>query len=314
MWAEQFDGDIADLFALQNEITSRIAIALNLELTSREATRSTEQPDALDYLLRGRAAYWDWRGPPPSRDRLAETTSLFEHALALDPRSVDAESWVAYMLFFRVGSGWSESPAADLQRADELVGQALEASPRDWFAHHVKGMLLLRSQGRCEEVISEYETALALNPNWLPSLNQLALCKIMTGSIEDAIPLVEQAIRLSPRDPLIRPFYANMGIAHLLQSHTDEAILCFEKARGTGFGWPYSFLAAIYGLRGEIEKAAANLAEARRQYPDGRYSSIARRKATGLYSIPGYWGVPEVAALFEATYFAGLRKAGMAEE
>jgi len=314
LWAEQFDGDIADLFALQNEITSRIAIALNLELTSREATRSTEQPDALDYLLRGRAAYWDWRGPPPSRDRLAETTSLFEHALALDPRSVDAESWVAYMLFFRVGSGWSESPAADLQRADELVGQALEASPRDWFAHHVKGMLLLRSQGRCEEAISEYETALALNPNWLPSLNQLAFCKIMTGSIEDAIPLVEQAIRLSPRDPLIRPFYANMGIAHLLQSHTDEAILCFEKARGTGFGWPYSFLAAIYGLRGEIEKAAANLAEARRQYPDGRYSSIARRKATGLYSIPGYWGVPKVAALFEATYFAGLRKAGMPEE
>jgi len=224
LWAEQFDGDIADLFALQNEITSRIAIALNLELTSREA------------------------------------------------------------------------------------------SPRDWFAHHVKGMLLLRSQGRCEEAISEYETALALNPNWLPSLNQLAFCKIMTGSIEDAIPLVEQAIRLSPRDPLIRPFYANMGIAHLLQSHTDEAILCFEKARGTGFGWPYSFLAAIYGLRGEIEKAAANLAEARRQYPDGRYSSIARRKATGLYSIPGYWGVPEVAALFEATYFAGLRKAGMPEE
>src|SRR5215472_2217690 len=116
LWAEQFDGDIGDLFALQNEITSRIAIALNLELTSREATRSTEQPDALDFILRGRAAYWDWKGPPPSRDRLAETTSLFERALALDPRSVDAESWVAYVLWLRVGSGSSESPAADLQR------------------------------------------------------------------------------------------------------------------------------------------------------------------------------------------------------
>ena len=75
-----------------------------------------------------------------------------------------------------------------------------------------------------------------------------------------------------------------------------------------------SFLAAIYGLRGETDKAAANLAEARRLFPDGRYSSIARRKATGLYQIPGYWGVPKVAALFEATYFAGLRKAGMPEE
>ena len=122
LWAEQFDGDIGDLFALQNEITSRIAIALNLELTSREATRPTEHPDALDYILRGRAAYWDWQGPAPTRDRLAETTSLFERALALDPRSVEAESWVALMLYFREGS---ESPAADLQRADELVGRAL---------------------------------------------------------------------------------------------------------------------------------------------------------------------------------------------
>ena len=309
LWAEQFDGDIGDLFELQNEITSRIAIALNLELTSREATRSTEQPDALDYLLRGRAAYWDWQGAR-SRDRFAETTRLFERALALDPRSGEAKSWVAFMLFLR-----EEPTAADLQRADELVVQALEASPRDGFAHQVKGLLLLRVQGRCDEAIPEFETALALNRNWLSALNQLAWCKIMTGSIEDAIPLVEQAIRLSPRDPLIRLFYTNMGIAHLLQSHTDEAILWFEKARGAAvFAFPYSFLAAIYGLRGETDKAAANLAEARRQFPDGRYSSIARRKAQGLYSIPGYWGVPKVAALFETTYFAGLRKAGMPEE
>ena len=140
------------------------------------------------------------------------------------------------------------------------------------------------------------------------------MCKIMTGSIEDAIPLVEQAIRLSPRDPVIRVFYTNMGIAHLLQSHTDEAILWFEKARYPAqFAFPYSFLAAIYGLRGETDKAAANLAEARRLFPNN-YSSIARRKAQGLWSIPGYWGVPKVAALFEATYFAGLRKAGMPEE
>jgi hypothetical protein len=70
--AEQFDGDIGDLFALQNEITSRIAIALNLEMTSREAARPTEHPDALDFILRGRAAYWDGKGPPTSRHRLAE--------------------------------------------------------------------------------------------------------------------------------------------------------------------------------------------------------------------------------------------------
>ena len=72
---------MADLFALQNEITSRIAIALNVELTSREAVRPADNPDALDYILRGRAEYWK----PNSREKFAETTRLYEQALALDP-------------------------------------------------------------------------------------------------------------------------------------------------------------------------------------------------------------------------------------
>jgi len=140
LWAEQFDGDIGDLFALQNEITSRIAIALNLELTSREATRPTEQPDALDHLLRGRAAYWDWQRAR-SRDRLAETTRLFERALVLDPRSVEAESWVALMLYFREGSGWSESPAADLQR--------MSLSDEPWRHRRVTGSHITSKAACC---------------------------------------------------------------------------------------------------------------------------------------------------------------------
>jgi adenylate cyclase len=309
LWAEQFDGDTGDLFALQNEITSRIAIALNLELTSREAARPTDNPDALDYLLQGRAAYWK----PNSREKWAETIGSFEHALALDQHSVEAQAWLANALVGRATDGWSVSASADLRRAEELVDAAMAAAPRNWFAHYAKAGIR-RFQGRCEEAIPEYETALILNPNWINALDWLAWCRLMSGSIEEAIPLEERAIRLSPRDPYIRNLYTNIGIAHLLQSHADEAILWFEKARGPGSGFPYSFLAAIYGLRGEAEKATANLAEARRLYPDGRYSSIARRKAQGVGGPPGYWGVPKVAALFEATYFAGLRQAGMPEE
>ena len=112
----------------------------------------------------------------------------------------------------------------------------------------------------------------------------------MTGSIEEAIPLDEQAIRLSPGDPYLQNYYQDMGIIYLLLSRSNEAIVWFEKARHPGLDWPYSFLAAIYALRGESEKAAANLAEAGRLCPDGRYSSIARRKATGISGPPGYWG------------------------
>ena len=72
LWAERFDGDTSDLFALQDEITSRIAVALNLELLGAEAARSTKHPDAMDYILRGRAVYL--KGP--TRDNYEQAISF----------------------------------------------------------------------------------------------------------------------------------------------------------------------------------------------------------------------------------------------
>jgi TolB-like protein len=180
LWVDQFDSDISDLLALQNDITSRIAITLNVELSRREAAAPTNNPDALDYILRGRAAYW--KTGLQSRDLFAETLGLYERALALDPRSVEAQSQVANMLAIRAGNGWTESPASDFRRAEELVEQALAASPRDYLAHYAKGSVL-RFQGRCDQAIPDYERALESNPNWLNSLDFLAACKMMTGSM-----------------------------------------------------------------------------------------------------------------------------------
>jgi TolB-like protein len=84
LWAERFNGDMTDLFALEDEVTSRIAVALGIELIAAEAARSTEHPDALDYILRGRAAF----STPRTHGNYAEAIGLFERALALDPRSV----------------------------------------------------------------------------------------------------------------------------------------------------------------------------------------------------------------------------------
>ena len=313
LWAERFDRDTGDLFALQNEITSRIAVALNLELTGREAARPGANPDAVDYILRGRAAYWK----PASREQRAETISLFQRALALDPDSVEAESSLANELAARVTDGWSDSPKADVARAEELVARALATSPRNALAHYAKGGVL-RVQGRCEEAIPEYETIIALGErNWVYvyTLNFLGRCKFLTGSIEEVIPLSEQAIRLSPRDPYIYIPFSQIGQVHLLQSRTDEAILWFEKARSahSGLAGNHALLASAHALKGETERAAAELAEARR-LSSGRYSSIARLRAAGYAGTPSYWGVPKIRTLFETTYFAGLRKAGMTEE
>jgi TolB-like protein/DNA-binding winged helix-turn-helix (wHTH) protein len=308
LWAERFDRDIGDLFALQNEITSRIATALGVELIAAEAARPTDNPDAVDYILRGRAAGLK----PNSRDTIAERISMFERALALDPQSAEAQSLLANALADRVLDGVTDSAAADMARAEGLVAQALAVSPRSPQAHLAKGQVV-RAQGRCEEAIPEYETVLAINRNAANVLNVLAGCKLSTGSIEEVIPLEEQAIRLSPRDPRIGHFYRTIGNVHLLQSRTDEAIVWLEKARSAVPELPFvhALLASAYGLKGDTERAAAELAEARRLRGEGAYLSIAQVKAFS----GGYGGAaPKTRALFDATYIPGLRKAGVPEE
>jgi adenylate cyclase len=168
----------------------------------------------------------------------------------------------------------------------------------------------LRVHRRYVEAIPEYETALASNRNWVHALGPLGECKLFAGSIDDMIQLVERAIRLSPRDAVIGIWYFRIGLAHLLQSRIEDAIVWLEKACGANPELPYahSHLASAYALRGETEGSAIELAEARKLSRDGRYSSITRLQATA------YYGVPKVRALFEATYFTGLRKAGMPEE
>ena len=187
----------------------------------------------------------------------------------------------------------------------------MATSPRYAFAHHVKGHVLLALRG-WEEAIAEYEAALASNHNLVAALHGLALCKLCAGSIGEVPQLMEQAIRLSPRDPGNGHCYDLIGIVHLLQSHIEEAIVWLEKARGALPGVPvfHSHLASAYALSGETERAAAELAEARRLGRGDFVGSIARVKASGVLRM----STPKTLALAELTFLAGLRKAGMPEE
>jgi adenylate cyclase len=307
LWADRFDRATGDLFALQNEITTMIAVALKRELVAAEAAHRSAHPDVLEYILRARAAY----AKPVSHHRNVEGIVLLERALALDPRSVEAQSMMASALAGRVLNGLTASAAADLERAKGLSEQALAASPGSPLAHMAKGQVL-RAQRRYAEAIPEYETVLASDRNWVYAYFALGQCKLQTGSIEEAIPLFEQAIRLSPRDTELGVWYQQIGNVHLLQSRTDEAITWLEKARNNTPEHPTirADLAAAYALGGEIDLAAAELVEARRLSPDDRYSSIARLKAARNFGVL----IPKIRALSEATYYAGLRKAGMREE
>jgi tetratricopeptide (TPR) repeat protein len=305
LWAERFDRDIGDLFALQNEITSRIANALNVELVRAEAGRKADHPDALDYIFRGRAAMYK----PATRESYAEANGFFERALALDPGSIEAQSLLAGALVGRVLDEMSSSAADDIKRAQELVAKAVAAAPGSALAHDIKGQLL-RAQRRCVEAIPEYEAVLALNRNSAHALAHIGRCKIYVGPLNEAVPLLEQAIRLSPRDRDVANWYFRVGEAHLLQSHIDDAIRWSEKARSANEALPYvhAYLAAAYALKGETERAAVELAEARRLAGGGSWASIARLRGGTRYESPA------IQADAEKTFYAGLRKAGVPEE
>ena len=156
----------------------------------------------------------------------------------------------------------------------------------------------------------EFETALALDRNSDSALQFLSVCKFLTGSGDAAIPLTEQAIHLGPRDRDLHWKYAWLGFIHLMQSRTDEAIVWLEKARSIDplDASTHYRLASAYGIKGELDRAAAELAEARRLNPTDRYSTIARVRANGDLNTPA------VSAQFETIFLAGLRKAGLPEE
>jgi TolB-like protein/class 3 adenylate cyclase/Tfp pilus assembly protein PilF len=303
IWGDRFDRNAADLFALQNEITARIARALQSQLAIAEARRPTDHPDALDYILRGRAVLTR----PISKENSDEAVTLFETALALDPKSADAATWLAATLAFRVTDEMSDFPDEDLHRSEKLVAQALATSPNSALAHYVRGQVLF-AQSRCGEAIPEYERAISLDRSRAPAYARLGWCKFLTGSVDQAIPYFEEAIHLSPHEPAIAPWYGRMGVIYLLQSHTDEAISWLEKANSENarLAFVHAYLAAGYALKGETERARSELAVA--QGLSKLYSSLERVQKYTWYDNP------QIRVLAEATYFPGLRRAGMPEE
>ena len=304
IWAERFDLHAIDLLWLQDEVTARIANALHLELVQAEAARPIANPDALDYVLRGRSVYN--RASTP--ENFAEVIGLYESALALDPSGVQAKALLAFTLTGRVMDQLTDAPVADLERAGTLIAEVLAISSHDPIAHVAKAQMLY-AQNRLDDAIAELEIAVTLNRNWVNAIATLGQFKLLAGAIEEAIPAQELAIRLSPRDPRVPNWYWRIGMAHLLRSRTGEAIEWLQKARHANplLPGPRAWLAAASALVGDAEIAVAELTEARRLSGDGRYSSIARFKRAAAFG-------EKTQALAETTFFAGLRKAGMPEE
>ena len=301
LWAESFDRAHGDLFAIADEVAKRIANSVKFQLDVIEAERGTSA-DATDYITQANAL-WK-RGP--SKDNYHAIGELFEKALQLEGQNFRALAGLADALSSGVLDRYSDTREDDLRRANELVSRALAIDPDYYFAHHVRGNIL-RAEKRYDEAIAEYETELVLNPLSVSGLSHLARAKILVGEPAEAIPLLDQAMRISPFDPNIGYIQYRLGLANLLVGNTDEAIRWSEKAVLTYIlpADAYWNLAAALALKGDKTAAQAALAEAIKRQPD--CTTIAKVKDVYLLNRPKF------AALVDRTVIEGLRKAGLPE-
>jgi len=304
LWGEAFDRKRSDLFAIEDEITGRIANMLSLQLIRIEAQRAEQRStsvDAIDYVMRGNALVLL---RPPSMDNYRAAEDMFTRALQLDDHLPAALNGLAGMLASRALDFYA-APPDDLPRAGQLVSRVLAANPNDALAHYIKGQIL-RAQKRYDEAMVEYETHLALYPMGVRARSSLARAKILIGEPAAAIPLLEQAMRISPRDPSIGYMQWRLGFANLLLGKTDEAIRWTEKSLLTYYdvSEAYLNLAAALSLKGDEAGARAALSEAVKRDPN---CTIAKVRIDYLSNRPKF------VELLDQTLIAGLRKAGLPE-
>jgi adenylate cyclase len=322
LWAERFDRDAEELFELQNDITSRIALALQLEIVKAEARRPTSSPDVLDYLLRARAIR---NSGPPTRERYAEAIALIERAVDLDPGSIGARVDLGLIFIGRVlDGGMSIAPKEDITRAETLLASLLIAEPQNPSVRYLRAQIARAyAQGdfglsaddrvaRFAAAIPDYEFVLVANPNDTPVMSHLAWCKFMTGSSQDAIPLLEKSIRLNPRDPNLYLRQWRLATIYLFQGRIAEAIELSEQAltANPSFFPAQGVLAAGYGLAGDPRAATevAIFTERLRKIFNIQFPTVKLiRKNSG-------WNSPPLHEAFERYYITGLRKAGMPEQ
>ena len=307
LWADQFDADETDLLTMQDEIVTRLARALQVELTAAEASRVArshpENPDAEELALQCEAAYLRLG---LQRKEMLPDYALCEQALQIDNRNVRALVILALRLLVWARNMETVDPQADRVRADELTSRALEVDSNNYLAHYARSYFLAAQ--RPEEAIAEAERALALNPSFLPIYLSLWIANWTSGRFEKADEYAEVALRLSPHDTLAYAYLWEKGVGLFTQSRYEDATDFFKRAIAANPEYPvaYMTLTASLALSGHDAEARETL----RRYlalPLDIPRTITQFKARQPDDTPNLRS-------YYNRFYQGLRKTGLPEE
>ncbi len=229
LWADRFEENAADLFKLQDQVVARLANTLDFELTKAEAAKGSRStnPDATDLVMRG----WAINNEPgafSSKDKVNAMRALFERALAIDPTNVEAMNGVANTYGDEYLFGWG-NPGTDYDaKILAPLDRAIALDP-DLIGSYINKSIYLNELRRHDEALRVADAGLAVNPN-IPALYMArAMAELDMGRFDEAKTDLQQAIRLSPRDPLMTVFNTLIGDAELGVGRLEAAVVEYRK-------------------------------------------------------------------------------------
>jgi adenylate cyclase len=259
LWADRYDRDLADVFAVQDEIARSITGAIAPGIIAAEIRQAQRKdPDQLDAWDRTVRAHWHIRRF--TREDLAEARRLLAEAIALDPANSIAYADLAFARHFEAVFGWGDGPVESHNRLGEAARKAVAIDDSDAMAHTELAIFELFS-GRHEEARRRLHRALDLNPNSELARGYLGVSYAFGGNYEAASPHLEEAIRLSPRGLLVIIWHLCKGWATLLAARYEEAVEFAGHAREANPEFPdiYAVLASAYGHLGNTAAARGEL-------------------------------------------------------
>jgi TolB-like protein len=239
LWAERYDLELTEVFAIQDEIAERVAGAIEPELLKSQgaeaAARHTGNMTAWDLVRRG-----TWHFHHVAREHHLKARELFREACKLDPELPEAHIWLARVNAGVVPYGWSENPAADLQEGLEAAVRAIHLDERNPYAHY--GLAIISNfSNRLEQAITAARKAISISPSFALGHLGLGMALLFSGRASEAAAPLEQGLRLSPYDPQSFVWSNLLALARLFQaSRRRPLMLLFGRSRYARTGGPRS--------------------------------------------------------------------------